>query len=256
MGVVNVTPDSFSDGGRSHDASLQLVRSWGSSADLVDVGGESTRPHATPVSLSDELARVLPVVRALAAAFTVSIDTYKAEVAAQAIAAGAEIVNDVSGGLLDPELLHVVARTGTHVILGHLRGTPATMNDLSDYRDVVAEVRDELGARVAAARVAGVAMDKILVDPGIGFSKRAEHNITLLARLAELRALACPLVVGVSRKRFLSEIGGAATVEEREEATAAANAIAVWNGADVLRVHDVPGQARALRVAAAITRHR
>ncbi|MEO6951464.1 MAG: dihydropteroate synthase [Polyangia bacterium] len=254
MGILNLTPDSFSDGGRGPDASIALARSWGSNVDIVDVGGESTRPHATPVSLEEELARVLPVVRALAPQLTISIDTYKAEVAAQTIAAGAEIINDVSGGLMDPALLDVVASTGAYVILGHTRGTSATMNDLADYRDVVAEVRDELGARVAAAGAAGVAPERIFVDPGLGFAKRAEHNLTLLAHLHELRTLGFPIVVGLSRKRFLAEVGGIWAMDDREEATAAAGAIAVWNGADVIRVHDVTRQARSLRVAGAIVR--
>ena len=252
MGVLNVTPDSFSDGGRGLDETLALARSWGDDAALVDVGGESTRPYATPVAVDEELARVLPVVAALAGGYAVSIDTYKAEVARAALCAGAVVVNDVSGGLFDLALLDVVARAGAYVILGHMRGMPTTMNDLANYDEVVTDVRDELGARIAAARAAGVAMDKILVDPGIGFSKRAEHNLALLARLGELRLLGCPIVVGVSRKRFLAEVGGAAPTHEREETTAAANAIAVWNGADVIRVHDVPRQARALRVARAL----
>jgi len=253
MGVVNATPDSFSDGGRGVDESLALARSMAGLADVIDVGGESTRPGSAPVSLEDELARVLPIVSALAGSI-VSVDTVKADVARAAVGAGARIVNDVSGGLFDAAMLDVVASLGCVVILGHVRGTRETMHAQPDYHDVVGEVRDELAARVSAARAAGIAAERIWIDPGLGFSKRTEHNLALLARLHELR-MGHPIVVGASRKRFLGAIGGG-DVQHREEATAAAHAIAIWNGADVVRVHDVARQAGAMRVARAIARTR
>jgi dihydropteroate synthase len=255
MGVVNVTPDSFSDGGRFTEAAAAIAHGQAlaaAGADLVDVGGESTRPGARPVGAAEERERVLPVVRALARRVTVSIDTCKADVADAALEAGAELVNDVSGGLLDPELLAVAARRGAVVVLGHLRGTPADMAARADYADVVAEVRSELGERVAAAERAGLARARIWIDPGLGFAKRPEHNLALLRRLGEL-ALGCPIVVGASRKSFLGQLTGAA-VDQRELATAAADAAAVLAGANVLRVHEVAGQRDAVRVADAILR--
>ena len=258
MGVVNVTPDSFSDGGAYRDTAQAIAHGGAlvaEGADIVDVGGESTRPGAAPVPVKEEAARVLPVVRALAGAVTVSVDTYKAEVAAAALDAGAEIVNDVSGGTLDPELLAVVARHRAWVILGHLRATPAEMTAHARYSDVVLEVKRELSERIDAAIAAGVAGARILVDPGLGFAKSGAHNLELLARLGELCALGCPLVVGASRKSFLGTLTGRA-VDEREVATAAANTAAVLGGARVVRVHDVRAQRDAITVADAIVRAR
>ncbi len=255
MGVVNATPDSFSDGGLAATSEAAIARGallLAQGADLVDVGGESTRPGATPVPEAEELARVLPVVRALKGPRPISIDTYKARVADEALAAGAGIVNDVSGGLLDPEILAVAARRGATIILGHIRGTPATMRDEARYGDVVGEVRDELGARIAAARTAGVAADRIWIDPGLGFAKTAAQSLLVLANLDALRALGCPIVVGASRKSFLSAASGRElSVDAREEATAAANALAIARGADVVRVHDVAAQLPAIRLAEA-----
>jgi dihydropteroate synthase len=258
MGVVNVTPDSFSDGGAFDDTAAAIAHGGAliaEGADIVDVGGESTRPGAEPVPVKEEAARVLPVVRALAGAVTVSVDTYKAEVAAAALDAGAEIVNDVSGGTLDPELLRVVARHRAYVILGHLRATPAQMQAHARYTDVVREVVRELAERFDAALAAGVAGTRVLVDPGLGFAKTGAHNLELLARLGELRALGCPVVVGASRKSFLGALTGRA-VDDREIATAAANAAAILNGASVVRVHDVRAQKDAVAVADAIVRAR
>jgi dihydropteroate synthase len=256
MGVVNVTPDSFSDGGAFAQMDAAVARGHAlvaEGADLVDVGGESTRPGAAPVSARDEAARVVPVVRALAATAIVSVDTYKAAVAAAALDAGAELVNDVSGGTLDPELLRVVARHGAHVILGHLRGSPADMNAHARYGDVVREVISELAERIDAAAAAGVSMTRVLIDPGLGFAKNAEHNLALLARLYEIAALGCPIVVGASRKSFLGRLTGR-DVDAREFATAAADTAAVLHGANVLRVHDVAAQRDAVIVADAIRR--
>ncbi|HEX6835283.1 MAG TPA: dihydropteroate synthase [Polyangia bacterium] len=258
MGVVNVTPDSFSDGGAYGDTAAAIAHGGklvADGADIVDVGGESTRPGAPPVPVKEEAARVLPVVRALAGAVTVSVDKYKAEVAAAALDAGAEIVNDVSGGTLDPELYAVVARHRAWVILGHLRGTPAEMAAHARYTDVVSEVKRELSDRIDAAIAAGVAGARILIDPGLGFAKSGAHNLELLARLGELGALGCPLVIGASRKSFLGALTGRA-VDDREVATAAANTAAVLGGARVVRVHDVRAQKDAIAVADAIVRAR
>ena len=254
MGVVNVTPDSFSDGGAFEDTAAAIAHGGAlvtEGADIVDVGGESTRPGAAPVPAKQEAARVLPVVRALAGAVTVSVDTFKAEVAAAALDAGAEIVNDVSGGTLDPELLRVVAAHRAYVILGHLRGTPAEMQAHARYTDVVREVMAELSERVDAALSAGVPAARVLVDPGLGFAKTGAHNLELLARLGELRALGCPIVVGASRKSFLGALTGRA-VDDRELPTAAANTAAILNGANIVRVHDVRAQKGAIAVADAI----
>jgi dihydropteroate synthase len=258
MGVVNVTPDSFSDGGAFGDTAAAIAHGGAlvaDGADIVDVGGESTRPGAAPVPAKEEAARVLPVVRALAGAVTVSVDTYKAEVAAAALDAGAELVNDISGGTLDPELLRVVARHQAYLILGHLRGTPADMNAHARYGDVTREVMRELHDRVDAAVAAGVPRARILVDPGIGFAKSGAHNLELLARLGELGALGCAIVVGASRKSFLGALTGRAA-GERELATAAANAAAILGGAQVVRVHDVGAQRDAVAVADAIRQRR
>jgi dihydropteroate synthase len=257
MGVVNVTPDSFSDGGAFLDPAAAIAHGRklvADGADVVDVGGESTRPGAQPVPAREEAARVVPVVRALAELATVvSVDTVKAEVAAAALDAGAEIVNDVSGGTLDGELLAVVARHRAVVILGHMRGTPADMQLHARYDDVAREVTRELGRRVEAALDAGVAQERIFVDPGLGFAKTAAHNLHLLAWLDSLAALGCPIVVGASRKSFLGKVTGQ-DVAHREQATAAANTVAILNGAAMVRVHDVAAQKDAVAVADAVVR--
>jgi len=253
MGVVNLTPDSFSDGNQLR-AQLGLSaaeRSRLAGADLLDVGGESTRPGATPVPVEEEWRRIEPFVRELSREAIVSVDTYKAEVAARALAAGAELVNDVSGGRLDPEIFRVCANAGAAMIVGHVRGTPADMNTRAEYRDVVREVRDELAEQVARAREAGVR--RILVDPGLGFAKRSEHNLALLAQLRELQVLGCPIVVGASRKSFLGRLTGR-EVDGREYATAAADTAAILHGANLVRVHDVAAQRDAVLVADAIAR--
>jgi dihydropteroate synthase len=238
MGVVNATPDSFSGS--------QPLSSLLGGADIVDVGGESTRPGAAPVGAAEELRRVLPVLAAARGRVTLSIDTYKAEVAAAALEAGAEIVNDISGGTLDPDIFRVVARKEAALVVGHLRGTPADMQAHARYDDVVREVRDELGERLAKAKEAGVR--RLLVDPGIGFAKTAEQSWTLLRRLASLRELGHPIVVGASRKSFLGKLTGR-PVEDRELATAAADTVAILNGANIVRVHDVAAQLAAVQVA-------
>ena len=257
MGVVNVTPDSFSDGGRYLDPEgaiqrgLSLVRDG---ADLLDVGGESTRPGSAPVSAEEELARVLPVLRGLAVAgVPLSIDTSKAEVAAAACGAGATIVNDVTS-LSDPAMARVVAHAGASLCLMHMQGTPATMQEAPTYRDVVAEVGDALALAVERAVAAGVMAERIVVDPGIGFGKRLEHNLALVAACGTLmRRVGRPVLVGVSRKRFLGELTGR-PVEDRRFGTAAAVTACVLAGARIVRVHDVAEMRDVVRVADAIRR--
>ncbi|QDB80856.1 dihydropteroate synthase [Georgenia wutianyii] len=261
MGVLNVTPDSFSDGGRWLDADQalahgRLLRRQG--ADVLDVGGESTRPGSERVPVDVELARVLPVVRALAAdGAVVSIDTVHAETADACLRAGAAVVNDVSGGLADPEILDVAARHGARYVLGHWRGDPATMNERAVYADVVAEVVTELAARTRVALAAGVDPALLVLDPGLGFAKDAEHNWELLARLEALEALGHPLLVGASRKRFLGALlagpdGVPAPPLARDGATAALTAILAARGVWGVRVHEVRPSADAVRVAAAL----
>ncbi|HKF00447.1 MAG TPA: dihydropteroate synthase, partial [Actinomycetes bacterium] len=256
MGVVNVTPDSFSDGGRYLDADAAVRHGLSlaaAGADLLDVGGESTRPGAAEVDAATELARVLPVVSRLADAtpVPVSIDTRKAAVARAALEAGAAVVNDVSAGRHDPELLPVVADAHAGLVLMHMRGTPATMQDDPCYGDVLAEVGAFLAERAAAAVEAGVAHDAIAVDPGIGFGKRDEHNYALLAGLDRLGVSGHPVLVGVSRKAFIGRALGLG-VGERLEGTAAVVAWAVAHGARIVRVHDVGPLRRVVRMTEAL----
>lgn len=260
MGVVNVTPDSFSDGGEWFEpgAAVQHGRDLiADGADVLDVGGESTRPGAARVSVEDELARVVPVVRALAAeGAVVSVDTTRAVVAEQAVAAGALVVNDVSGGLADERMAEVVARTGVVYVVMHWRGHADVMDDLEQYDDVVLDVRRELAARVEALLAAGVRREQLVVDPGLGFSKAGAANWPLLAALDELHALGLPVLVGASRKRFLGHLlagpdGEPVPPLERDAATAAVSALAAAAGAWCVRVHEVRGTADAVRVAQA-----
>jgi len=260
MGIVNVTPDSFSDGGRwlAPDAAirhgLDLVADG---ADLLDVGGESTRPGAVRVSVEEELARVLPVVGALASeGVAVSIDTTRSEVAERAVDAGAVIVNDVSGGLADPTIRTVVARTGVVYVAMHWRGHADVMQDLTRYDDVVADVRTELAQRLVELRDAGVRDEQVVIDPGLGFAKEPADNWPLLAHLDALLSLGRPVLVGASRKRFLGALltgqdGRPVPPDRRDEATTAVSALAAAHGAWCVRVHEVGGSADAVRVAAA-----
>lgn len=259
MGVVNVTPDSFSDGGRwfAPDAAVAHgLALLADGADLLDVGGESTRPGAPRVPVAEELDRVLPVVRELAdRGAAVSVDTTRAEVAAAAVAAGAVVVNDVSGGLADPEIRDVVARTGVVYVAMHWRGHADVMDTLADYDDVVTDVRRELGDRVAELRAAGVADHQVVLDPGLGFAKPGAANWPLLARLGELVADGFPVLVGASRKRFLGHLlagadGTPVPPAQRDAATAAVSALAAAAGAWCVRVHEVRATADAVRVAA------
>jgi len=261
MGIVNVTPDSFSDGGRMFDpkaavaAALRMVEDG---ADLLDIGGESTRPGALPVDGGEELRRVLPVIEALAGRVTVpiSIDTYKASVADAALGAGASIVNDISGLRYDPELAGVVARRAAPIILMHTRGRSRDMYEQAHYHDVVDEVLDELRESLAFAAGAGVAREQMLVDPGIGFAKDATHSFEVLGRLAEFADLGRPVVVGSSRKSFLNRpIKQAALTADGEWPTAASVAAAALAGMHIVRVHAVREMAQVVRVADEIQKY-
>ncbi|TXS56246.1 dihydropteroate synthase [Streptomyces sp. t39] len=260
MGVVNVTPDSFSDGGRWFDTTAAVKRGLdlvAQGADLVDVGGESTRPGASRVDEDEELRRVVPVVRELASeGVVVSVDTMRASVAEQAVAAGAVLVNDVSGGLADPRMVPAVAGTGAPFVVMHWRGFSEDMNSRAVYGDVVTEVVDELRARMEAVVDGGIAPERLVVDPGLGFAKAAEHDLALLAGLDRLRALGRPVLVAASRKRFLGHVlareGTPPPARERDAATAAVSAIAAHDGAWAVRVHEVRATADAVRVARAV----
>jgi dihydropteroate synthase len=258
MGVLNVTPDSFSDGGRYlhlDDALSHGVEMWNDGADLIDVGGESTRPGADRIAPDVEIARILPVIKGLAAAgVVVSVDTTRARVAEAALTAGAVVVNDVSGGLADPDMARVVADAGVPWILMHWRGYSKDMDSLATYDDVVLDVRTELSARVDAALAAGVSADALALDPGLGFAKRAEHNWSLLRRLDVLMDLGFPVLVGASRKRFLGSLladkqGVPRQPDGREDATTAISALAAAAGAWGVRVHDVRRSLDAVKVA-------
>ncbi len=252
MGVLNVTPDSFSDGGdfldpgRAVAAGLAMA---GAGAAVVDVGGESSRPGARPTPPEEEMRRVLPVIRGLVGqGVRVSVDTRNAATMRAALEAGAQVVNDISGLTHDAASAGVVAAAGCPVVLMHMRHDPESMTRLARYDDVAGEVRDELAARIAAAEAAGIDRAMIAIDPGIGFAKTGNHNVELLPRLGSLRALGCPIVVGVSRKRFIGTLTGAAAPRERLAGSLAAGLFAVQHGADILRVHDVPETVQALQV--------
>ncbi len=255
MGIVNITPDSFSDGGRyasTEKAIAHAMQLVADGADILDIGGESTRPGATPVSLEEELSRVIPVIEELVgkAGIAISIDTYKPEVMRQAISVGADIVNDVRA-LQEPGALEIVARSNAGVCLMHMKGIPQTMQIEPVYDDVVAEVTGFLQQRLLAAESAGIAADRIVLDPGFGFGKRTAHNLALLQDLAAIKALGRPLLVGLSRKSVLGQLLGN-DMDERLHASIAASVISVMKGASIVRVHDVKATADALKVVAAV----
>jgi dihydropteroate synthase len=260
MGIVNVTPDSFSDGGSFFDASravahaLQLVEEG---ADIVDIGGESTRPGADAVDAGEECRRVLPVVEQVAAQsdVTISIDTMKASVAREALAAGAHVINDVSALTHDPEMSTVASDGRAGVVLMHRRGTPRTMQNDPCYDDVVAEVHEYLAERVEAARAAGIAKEALAVDPGIGFGKTVTHNVQLLASVKAWRVAGVSALVGLSRKRFIGDVTGA-SVEDRLAGSLAALVSCVLAGVEIMRVHDVAASVQAVRMARAIEAER
>jgi dihydropteroate synthase len=260
MGVLNVTPDSFSDGGKFIDVELAIahaIEMAKASADIIDIGGESTRPGSQPVSADEELRRVLPVIDRLGN-LTVSIDTTKAVVAERALAAGARIVNDISALRFDPRMVDVVRERGAGLVLMHMLGTPATMQQNPQYGDVVADVRGFLQARIAFAVDHGIKKSQIAVDPGIGFGKTVAHNLQLLAQLAELRTLGCPVMVGASRKSFIGKVLdplGAGRCSETDERLPGSLAVAAWavaQGANVVRVHDVAATVDIVRMIEAL----
>ena len=252
MGIVNVTPDSFADGGRYATTPEALAHArvlLAEGADMLDIGGESTRPGSRPIPAAEERARVVPVIEALRAetAVPISVDTTKAEVAAAALAVGADMVNDVSAGRFDAGMLALVAERGAAIVLMHMQGVPATMQEAPSYGDVVGEVCAFLADRAAAARAAGIAAERVWLDPGIGFGKRRAHNFALLAGLDKVVALGHPVVIGASRKGFLGDLSGD-PVGERLASSLAAAVMAVTRGARVVRVHDVGATRRALTI--------
>jgi dihydropteroate synthase len=258
VGVVNVTPDSFSDGGEWFDPGAAITHGLdllAEGADIIDIGGESTRPGATRPEVSEELRRVLPVIRELAAAGAcVSIDTMRAAVAAPAIAAGARLVNDVSGGKADERMLHMVAESGVPYVCMHWRGHSEDMQSKASYADVVTEVMAELGVQLDEAISAGVAPDKLIIDPGFGFAKTGEHNWHMLQRLTEFDVLGQPMLAGVSRKAFLGRLladpeGSPRPAKERDDATTALTAVLALRGVWAVRVHSVRASRDAIAVA-------
>ncbi len=250
MGIINVTPDSFSDGGAYSgvDAAVAHAEQLAEAgADLLDVGGESTRPGAQPVSEAEELRRVIPVILRIAQSTDVpiSIDTTKAEVARQALAAGAGIVNDISGLTFDPQMPAVCAESSCGVIVMHIQGTPQTMQNDPRYQDVVAEIRDHFSARLSDLAAQGIAPERIVLDPGIGFGKTAEHNLAILSHIQQFRAVGRPILIGHSRKRFLAKVLGK-QVDERVFGTAGVAVALAQQGVDIIRVHDVAAVADCL----------
>lgn len=254
MGIVNVTPDSFSDGGRSPEQAIALGEQMLlDGAAIIDIGGESTRPGAPAVSALEEQRRILPVIEALSRwGAAISVDTRNASTMERALAAGATIVNDVSGLTFDPAAVETVARRACPVILMHMRGTPETMNGLATYDDVVTEVIAELRERVAAAVAGGIKPAAIAVDPGFGFAKNAIQSVELLKRLSLFVNLSCPIIAGLSRKRFIGQLADITRPEDRDVASVAAGLFAVSQGASVLRVHNVRATVHALRVWTAV----
>jgi dihydropteroate synthase len=261
MGILNVTPDSFSDGGEFANVETALIQARemiANGVDIIDIGGESTRPHAESVAVAQELERVIPVIKQLRqeSEIPISIDTTKAIVAQKAIAAGADMVNDISGGTFDLQMFSTVAQLNVPIILMHIRGNPQTMQSLTDYQDVVVEVAEFLTTQVQRAIASGISKSQIAIDPGIGFAKTAAQSLTLLQRLNELKALSLPMLVGVSRKSFMTPILQQDDPKQRIWGTAAACYGAIARGVDILRVHDVSQMYDVCRVADAIERVR
>ncbi|MEG4420136.1 dihydropteroate synthase [Microcoleus sp. LAD1_D5] len=264
MGVLNVTPDSFSDGGDFFTLESALVQAENmvkSGVDIIDIGGQSTRPGAAEISSSEEIDRVIPLVQILrqkAESFgsvPISVDTTRAQVAKAAVEAGADIINDISGATFDSEMLSTVAKLKVPIILMHIRGTPQTMQQLTDYRDLIGEIRDFFESRIAATVAAGIDKSQIILDPGIGFAKNYSQNLEILRELPKFRVLNCPILVGVSRKSFIGHILNQPEAKQRVWGTAAACTGAIANSADILRVHDVREMRDVSQVADAIFRY-
>ena len=261
MGILNVTPDSFSDGGQFNTleaAIAQAQQMVAAGAHLLDIGGQSTRPQADEVSLEEELRRVVPVIKALRSDSSVltpiSVDTTRAAVARAAIEAGADWVNDISGAVFDAEMLPTIAELQVPIVLMHLRGTPKTMQQFTDYQDLMGEISDFLARRVEAAIASGISSDRIILDPGIGFAKTFDQNLEILRRLSDLRSLGCPILVGASRKRFIGHLLNQPDPQQRVWGTAATCCAAIAAKADILRVHDVAPLREVCTVADAIWR--
>jgi dihydropteroate synthase len=264
MGVLNVTPDSFSDGGDFYTIESALAQAENmvkSGVDIIDIGGQSTRPGAGEISCSEEIDRVIPVVQILRqkaeifGSVPISVDTTRAQVAQAAVEGGADIINDISGATFDSEMLSTVAHLKVPIILMHIRGTPQTMQKLTDYRDLIGEIREFLESRIAAAVAAGIDKSHIILDPGIGFAKNYSQNLEILQQLAKFRGLDCPILVGVSRKSFIGQILNQPLAKQRIWGTAAACTGAIANSADILRVHDVREMYDVCLVADAIFRN-
>jgi len=264
MGVLNVTPDSFSDGGDYYTIESALAQAENmvkSGVDIIDIGGQSTRPGAAEISSEEEIDRVIPVVKILRqkaeifGSVPISVDTTRAQVAKSAVEAGADIINDISAATFDSEMLSTVAHLKVPIILMHIRGTPQTMQKLTDYRDLIGEIREFLETRIAEAVAAGIDKSHIILDPGIGFAKNYSQNLEILQQLAKFRGLDCPILVGVSRKSFIGHILNQPLAKQRIWGTAAACTGAIANSADILRVHDVREMHDVCLVADAIFRN-
>jgi dihydropteroate synthase len=257
MGIINVTPDSFSDGGRflSEEAVVaQVGEMIEAGVDVIDIGGESTRPFSEPVPPEDELHRVIPAIQAIRRHFSVplSIDTTKAMVARAALEEGADLINDISSFRFDPQMITLARESGAPVIIMHMKGTPRNMQVLPVYRNVVAEITSFFQERIDWAEARGVSSERLIVDPGIGFGKTIDHNLTILKHLSELQSLGCPILVGHSRKAFIGKTIGIEAADQRDEASAVLSALCAASGAAFLRVHDVRRTVQAVRLQEAI----
>lgn len=259
MGILNITPDSFSDGGLFFNAASavgQALRMQEEGADIIDIGGESTRPGAEKISVKEEIRRIVPVIEALAKEVTVpiSVDTYKSAVAEAAISSGASIINDISGLRFDSEMPGVAARHKVPVVIMHIKGTPKNMQQNPVYNALIAEIMDYLYGSIEIAREAGIPDNMIIIDPGIGFGKTVEHNLEIIRRLKEFEGFEKPILLGPSRKSFIGKILGGLPATDRLEGTAAAAAIGIFNGANIVRVHDVKEMVRVARIADGVKR--
>ncbi len=261
MGILNITPDSFSDGGLYYDPEKALTHARemaAAGADIIDIGGESTRPGAQPLTEEEELARIIPIIERLSRelAVPISVDTYKSRVAEKAVHAGASIVNDISGLRFSPEMAKVVAGSGAGLVIMHIKGTPRDMQQNPVYADIIGEISSYLEEGLELAEKAGVDREKIMVDPGIGFGKTLEHNLTILNRLDEFRALGRPVVLGTSRKKFIGTVLGIPSADQRVDGTAATVAIGIERGASIVRVHDVARMVQVARMTDAIVKQK